>query len=83
MIYLIPCNVATCPVCDGYVYVEVYEWEVETGAITRGGFHLYCGNEPTDDVHDLFSVETYAYEWMCAHMRVRVEPKWYVLEVAL
>lgn len=38
----IPNHIARCPECSGDLYVEVSEWETETGIPTDGGMLVHC-----------------------------------------
>lgn len=38
----VPENIATCPECGAEIYLEITEWETETGVITEGGFEIGC-----------------------------------------
>lgn len=76
----IPRNVATCPHCTtGNLYLEVDEWETETGVPTEAGVHVSCDGETEqeDDPHwaqpyiTLLPLEHKV--WLWAKDNVRVE----------
>lgn len=41
----IPTTVAVCPHCQGQLYLEVDEWDTETGIPTEAGVHVSCVND--------------------------------------
>ncbi len=66
----VPATVAVCPHCGGALYLDVDEWDAETGVPTETGTHIYCVNEPDDDAtFDIHYQMPYVY-WLPLHARV-------------
>jgi len=49
----IPERVAVCPECGSKLYVEINEWESETGIPTYAGIYIYCQKEESQFIDDL------------------------------
>lgn len=65
----VPSTVAVCPHCRGALYLDVDEWESETGVPTETGTHIHCEHEPDDDPRDVHYQMPYVY-WLPLHARV-------------
>lgn len=48
----VPSRVAVCPECGGGLFLQVNEWETDTGAPTDGGIDLDCERAPDFDDPD-------------------------------
>jgi len=68
-----------CPECEAYpLFVDIEEWEEETGAITECGFFLSCPNEDGEDCEtwhrhwqsDWQPTITRVYHWLASNIRV-------------
>ena len=58
-----------CPECSAKLYVEIEEWDAETGKVTECGFHLCCTNEDFED-RDTWH-RHWQSEWQPAISKVR------------
>lgn len=65
----IPADVALCPYCASPLYLEVDEWETETGTPTEAGAHIHCTNDNTDEEATRHSYMPYVY-WLPADRHV-------------
>lgn len=84
----IPLDLFQCPICGAQVcFVEINEYETETGKVTDTGFHISCTTEPEFDDPDYddwlnnhFSMpyvdwlplEVRVYKWLSAGFRLRL-----------
>jgi hypothetical protein len=84
----IPLDLFCCPICGAQVvFVEINEYETETGKVTDTGFHVSCTTEPKFDDPDYddwlnshFSMpyvdwlplEVKIYKWLSAGFRLRL-----------
>lgn len=84
----IPLDVAKCPICGSEIkFVEINEYETETGKVVDTGFHVGCITEPDFDDPDYddwlnghysmpyvdwLPVEIIVYRWLSANYRLRL-----------
>jgi hypothetical protein len=57
----IPKSIAVCPYCQGQLYLEVDEWDTETGVPTEAGTHAQC--EHDEEEPERHSYMPYVY-WL-------------------
>lgn len=74
-----------CPECGGPLYIEVDEWDAETGEVTEGGCHVQCEADDMEECDtsdgkwyhrywqgDWMDIEVAAHRWLQENVRVRV-----------
>jgi hypothetical protein len=73
---IVPRTVATCPTCNRTLFLEVDEWEDETGAPTEGGCKPQCMKLHPDAIETQMPyvywlpLEVKVYRWAVDHVRV-------------
>ncbi len=88
---VIPPELFVCPICGANLVIEdIDEWEVETGRVTEGGFHINCSTEPDIDDEtwgdwfnshwsipyvDWFPLQMKVYRWFDESYRVKQDDK--------
>jgi predicted nucleic acid-binding Zn-ribbon protein len=86
-VVMVPPAVAVCPECGGRLYLDVVEWESDSGRPTDGGVHVDCEREPDpdDDSPEAEDAEHRSWQsdwmpvmdrvtaWARRHVRVRKE----------